>query len=128
MSVCANKDASPTLGDATLAMDGAGALRRPPTRPLSCRLMSLGIRLQYALPIECGSGRIQGGHHLRMPALLHASLRIALLAGRIAFRNKLVARGRGLLFVVVGYVVDRRAGRVVKFHAFGVEHVFLRPI
>ena len=55
-------------------------------------------------------------------------LGVALLAGRIAFRNKLVARGRGLLFVVVGYVVDRRAGRAVKFHALGVEHVFLRPI
>ena len=55
-------------------------------------------------------------------------LGIALLAGRIAFRNKLVARGCGLLFVVVGYVVDRRAGWAVKFHALGVEHVFLRPI
>ena len=55
-------------------------------------------------------------------------LGIALLAGRIAFRNKLVARGRGLLLVVVGYVVDRRAGWAVKFHALGVEHVFLRPI
>lgn len=57
-----------------------------------------------------------------------AFLGVALFAGRIAFRNKLIARGRGLLLVVVGYVVDRRAGRAVKFHALGVEHVFLRPI
>lgn len=55
-------------------------------------------------------------------------LGVALLAGRIAFRNKLVARGRGLLLVVVGYVIDRRAGWAVKFHALGVERVFLRPI
>lgn len=61
-----------------------------------------------------------------MPALFHISLGVALLAGRIAFRNKLVARGRGLLFVIVGYVVDRRAGRAVEFHALGVEHVFFQ--
>ena len=48
VSVCANKDASLTLDDATLTMDGAGALRRPPTRLSSCRLMALGVRLQYA--------------------------------------------------------------------------------
>ena len=48
MSVCASKDASLTLDDATLTMDGAGALRRPPTRLSSCRLMALGVRLQYA--------------------------------------------------------------------------------
>ena len=33
-------------------------------------------------------------------------LRVALLAGRIAFRNKLIARGCGLLFIAVGYIVD----------------------
>ena len=55
-------------------------------------------------------------------------LGIALFAGRIAFRNKLIARGCGLLLVVVSYIVDRRAGWAVKFHALGVEHVFLRPI
>ena len=55
-----------------------------------------------------------------------AFLGIALFAGRIAFRNKLVARGCGLLFVIVGYVVDRRAGRAMELHALGIEHVFFQ--
>ena len=59
---------------------------------------------------------------------LTISLGVTLFAGRIAFRNKLVARGCGLLFVIVGYVVDRRAGRAMELHALGIEHVFLRPI
>ena len=65
---------------------------------------------------------------LSIPARLSYAcvLRVALFAGRIAFRNKLVASGCGLLLVVVGYVVDRRARRAMELHALGIEHVFLR--
>ena len=90
--------------------------------------MVLGVTApvcRFRLRTEAAGSKVGSPSNARLAPCV---LGIALLAGRIAFRNKLVARGCGLLLVVVGYVVDRRAGWAVKFHALGVEHVFLRPI
>ena len=88
--------------------------------------MSFGVAGFDVLSIERESSGIQGRCHFQVSVLFRISLRVTLFAGRIAFRNKLVAGGCGLLFVIVGYVVDRRACRAMELHALGIEHVFLR--